>query len=244
MGLVRKLVHAVDNYGFWGAMKRGLTPASGEPEQSRVLVEGTANPFDDANGTETGGYIPGEQLATGARADFYSTAYYGITATTLRQAIEFLPESPKKFTFVDLGCGKGRALLVAGGFAFKQVIGVELAPELYEVAKKNTAPYERISVVLGDAASVVFPEGPLVVFLYHPFLAPVLQWVLRNLETQVKARRQKVYVLMANPSYPKVFARFPFLEPVWETRFGMSAEEAAVDRHGSVTERYVLYKSA
>src|SRR5690348_8785344 len=39
--------------------------------------------------------------------------------------------------FVDLGSGKGKALLIAGQLSFKRVIGVELDQELSESARSN-----------------------------------------------------------------------------------------------------------
>jgi hypothetical protein len=45
------------------------------------------------------------------------------------------------FTFIDLGSGKGRALLMASAYPFKRIIGVEFMPELHRVAQENIRKY-------------------------------------------------------------------------------------------------------
>ena len=52
---------------------------------------------------------------------------------------------PTEFTFVDLGCGKGRAVLMASELPFREVIGVDIAPDLCKVAEQNVASYFRRS---------------------------------------------------------------------------------------------------
>ncbi len=45
------------------------------------------------------------------------------------------------FTFIDLGSGKGRVLLMASEYPFQKIIGVEFMPELHRAAQKNIAGY-------------------------------------------------------------------------------------------------------
>jgi hypothetical protein len=45
------------------------------------------------------------------------------------------------FTFIDLGSGKGRVLLMAAAYGFKRIIGVEFMPELHRVAEENIRKY-------------------------------------------------------------------------------------------------------
>jgi len=47
----------------------------------------------------------------------------------------------RDFTFVDLGSGKGRVLLMASHYPFKRIIGVEFIPELHQVAQENIRKY-------------------------------------------------------------------------------------------------------
>src|SRR6476646_1262783 len=52
-----------------------------------------------------------------------------------------LSQSVGDFTFIDLGCGKGRVLLMASDYPFQKIVGVEFMPDLVGAAQKNIAGY-------------------------------------------------------------------------------------------------------
>jgi SAM-dependent methyltransferase len=91
-------------------------------------------------------------------------------------------------TFVDLGAGMGRAVLLAARHPFRQVVGVEISRALYEIARENLALANAdgrrcrdVRLVCADAASYRFPRGALVVYLYNPFDGSVLAGILDRL---------------------------------------------------------------
>src|SRR5882724_11839191 len=49
------------------------------------------------------------------------------------------------FTFIDLGSGKGRTMLMASDYPFRHILGIELLPQLNAVAQKNIAVYKKDS---------------------------------------------------------------------------------------------------
>ena len=239
----RRLIHGIDHHGFRGAIRQALRITSGSADTGAVREEFAPHPFDQAHQVDTSGLVRGEDIDSGSRSDLYITAYYGISPSSLRQALKHLPEPVDTYTFVDLGCGKGRALLVAAERPFRRVAGVEISPELARIAQANTAREPRIHIEQGDAATFAFPDEPLVIFLYHPFLPPVLKKVLRNLQQTRAGSVHPTFLLYANPAYQRVIARFPFLKLVWHHRFALSVEDAAVDRHGIEDEPYALYQT-
>lgn len=96
------------------------------------------------------------------------------------------------FTFVDFGCGKGRVLLIASQFPFRQVLGVEFSTQLVEIARQNAARFRTlglskcpVNIVCQNAASFVPPASPLVVWMFTPFKGEMLRSVLRNLVAHV-----------------------------------------------------------
>jgi SAM-dependent methyltransferase len=198
------------------------------------------HPFDLAHATDTGGHIPGNLLTP---ANLWNTAYYAISPSTLTQALQLLPEPATGHVFIDLGCGKGRALLVAAHFPFAHLLGVELSSGLCDSARANTSPNPRIAILHADAASILYPEAPLLLFLYHPFLAPQLRRVLSNLQRQRRTSPHPTWLLYANATYDRTMAGFPFLEQVWDHSVPLSAEDAAADRHRITHERYTLYRA-
>ena len=110
-----------------------------------------------------------------------------------------------KFTFIDIGSGKGRALLLASEFGFRRIIGIELLPELVEVARENAKTFKQrgshseIELICGDATKFPFPSEPAVVFLFNPLPEPALRTLLENLARSLREYPRTVYVAYANP---------------------------------------------
>ena len=102
------------------------------------------HPFDLEFGIRTSGLIAGRHLKSGHRNDRNITAYYGVAPSVLQGLVvrwrRIRPVAPiEEFTFVDLGAGMGRAMLLASEYPFRSVVGVELNPTLARIARKNVA---------------------------------------------------------------------------------------------------------
>jgi SAM-dependent methyltransferase len=110
------------------------------------------------------------------------------------------------FTFIDLGSGKGRTLLMASDYGFRRIVGVELIPALHQIAQENVRQYKSesqkcfaLEAICADATTFSFPEEPLVVFLFNPFGETGMRQMVANLEQSRSARPRPVYVLYHNP---------------------------------------------
>jgi predicted RNA methylase len=108
-------------------------------------------------------------------------------------------------TFMDLGAGMGRAVLLASEIGFKAVVGVELHPGLAGIAKKNVkrwreAGRERapMKIVEADAVEFTLPDGPLLAFLFNPFGAAVLRRLLKTWRALLAARPQALDIVYVN----------------------------------------------
>ena len=209
---------------------------------------GAVHPFDATHGVETGGLIPASELATGHSSDAHVTAYYGVAPSILRRLVELWLETEpahpiEEWTFVDIGAGKGRAMLVASEFPFKQVAGVELNPAMAGVAQRNVDhwiesrkrdPTARrhapIRLLAQDALEFQFPKSPCVAFLFHPFEAPLLKKLLRRMEEQFTGRPGELDVLYVNAECAAVFKANPAFRQVWFGMVKMSPEDHAADK--------------
>ena len=112
----------------------------------------------------------------------------------------------RDFTFIDLGSGKGRTLLMASDYPFRRIIGVELLPSLHQVAQQNLRQYKSesqkcfaLASICGDATDFPLPEDPLVIFLFNPFPESGMRRVVANLEQSLRVHPRPVYVLYHNP---------------------------------------------
>lgn len=112
----------------------------------------------------------------------------------------------KDFTFIDLGSGKGRTLLMAADYPFRCILGVELLTSLNEIAQQNLAQYHSESQkcfamesICADATTFPLPEGALVIYLFNPFTESGLRRGFANLEKSMEAHPRPVYVVYHNP---------------------------------------------
>ena len=119
-----------------------------------------------------------------------------------------LPRDLHDHTFIDIGCGKSRTLLLASRYPFAEIIGVEFARELVAIARGNIARFRHqpqecrvLSVVEVDAAAYDFPEVPLVVYFYNPFLKDVFDIVLGNLVSSLERRPRKCFIVYGSSSH-------------------------------------------
>ncbi len=208
------------------------------------------HPFDEQYGVETGGLIFAEKLRADRRKAYWATAYYGISPAVLWAALERLALDWQRYTFVDIGCGKGRALLAATRFPFRGAVGVELSPELAEVARENVARFEApwrqpmpIEVIAGDATETSLPEGPLVLSLYHPFAAPVMRRFLAQLERKRARDGDEMWILYTNPELDPMLSGVPWLERQWDACLPLPIEEQEANHFGVEWERVVAYRT-
>jgi SAM-dependent methyltransferase len=89
-------------------------------------------------------------------------------------------------SFVDIGCGKGRACFYAAKY-FRKVIGVDLSQTLVEKANSNLISFagsrQNIEFKCSNAESFILPPSRCVVFLFNPFGASILKkFVVNNYE--------------------------------------------------------------
>jgi SAM-dependent methyltransferase len=149
----------------------------------------------------------------------------------VRDALSVIPD-PERRTFVDLGCGKGRALVIASEFPFKSIFGVELSPDLVAQARRNVAVVKarhpqrtRIEVAHGDAMVVPFPEGDLVVFLFHPFHRELVSAMLARLEEAAGRSNREIFIIYENPVYGDAIDAAPWLHRWYSKKVAYDAEE-------------------
>jgi hypothetical protein len=127
----------------------------------------------------------------------------------------------RKFTFIDIGSGKGRVLLMAADYPFRRILGVELLTELHRVAKENISKYQSdsqqcfaIDCLLGDASEFTFPPESTVLYLFNPLPESRLTRMIGNLERSLREHPRALYVLYHNPLLERVLSRSVVFERI------------------------------
>jgi SAM-dependent methyltransferase len=162
----------------------------------------------------------------------FHSPYQATDPALFREMMASLPIEFDQFTFVDLGSGKGRTLLMASEYPFRKIVGVELIAELHRAAEENIRLYRsatqrcsQIEAVCADACEFVLPATPLVLYLFHPLPEVGLQRVLRNLERSLEQSPRPGWIVYHNPAMDSI----------------LGASRALVRAGG--TEQYSVFKN-
>ena len=130
------------------------------------IKRGSGMVFDWLHQVDTGsGAAKNLEIASANRDQ--GIAYDSCPWSTLRQALRMLSLPVAGFTFVDIGCGKGKVLLSAAALPFRRIVGVEFSSYLSRVAEQNLASarlFRRqcpsVEIVCADAVHYPIPEEP------------------------------------------------------------------------------------
>ena len=104
-------------------------------------------------------------------------------------------------TFVDVGSGMGRVVLMAARRPFRRIIGVERSEEFNEVARSNIARNRHrllcddIEFLSVDAQQWEVPDDVTVVYLYCPFPSPIFERLVENLIASIDRAPRHVRVI-------------------------------------------------
>lgn len=135
----------------------------------------------------------------------FHSPYQPTAPELFREMMGALPIELERFTFVDIGSGKGRTLLMASEFPFKKIVGVELMEELHRAAEENIRAYRattradtRMAAVLADARGFDFPNEPLVVYLFNPLSEVGLRELMARLRHSVEEWPRPVWIVYHN----------------------------------------------
>ncbi|HMK05031.1 MAG TPA: class I SAM-dependent methyltransferase [Ferruginibacter sp.] len=155
----------------------------------------------------------------------HTTIYMPSSYELLEDLFSQLNASPTKSLthFLDIGCGKGRALCVAAHQGIPKVTGIDLAKELSDAAKENLAatkqkiPSLNYNVINNDAFYFEIPADVDCIFLFNPFDEIIMSGVVNNIVKSLKKHRRKIIVLYINPLQKQLFSRVGFKE-TWHTK--------------------------
>ena len=192
----------------WRAFTSGFTYLS------RVANPAEVDDFDRIWNVSTSGATSLWHMSIDSPNAKFGAAYSPSEPEWIERGLACLREDFSTFDFIDLGCGKGRALLVASHYGFRKLIGVEFAAELVEEARRNLqlSGINAAEIIREDAANFLFPDGNLAVYLFNPFSSHVLRPVLDRLAG--RRGRHKTYLIYVNPLHASLVDITPGFQPV------------------------------
>lgn len=167
--------------------------------------------------------IPGKKITVSALFGD-SNLYEAVDYWLIHNIIKPLEPKPADVVF-DIGCGMGRVLCVFARMDVKKCIGIEVSPELAEIAVKNSQKlYSRgaeITIINKDAVYADYSDGTIY-WLFNPFGADTLHMVLDRIHETLVAHPRKIYLVYAYPVHEKVLESKSWLKCVGGKSFWYS----------------------
>ncbi len=163
--------------------------------------------FDLSRNVRTSGNISLRQAGLAAEEFPDSEWYMPARPAHIRKALRDASiKDVSNFSYVDLGSGKGRTLLIAAELPFRRVIGVELSRTLHQEACANIGRFRfwkqrctAIESLQADAKDFIFPQDDLLVYLFNPFGRDTMARVLGNLQASLALHPRRLVVVLLWP---------------------------------------------
>lgn len=174
------LKNSYQMFGFWETCLHVAIAFLNAAIMYLMLIASRPDRFDVKYGTETNEIVAVDDAEISDDTVRKSAILYvPIREVVLRHILSYLSSLDlSQFSFIDLGCGKGRAILIASEYPFIEILGVEASPKLCTVAQSNIEYFlnvsdqvkcKNIQVRCEDASKTKFLNTGLVVDMYHPF---------------------------------------------------------------------------
>lgn len=161
-------------------------------------------------------YLNGEKIESD-NLD-HASIYQGANYYLVEKAFEYLKDENANNRITDLGCGKGRVLVIAAHYGFTMVTGVDFAPLLCAKAERNIDkvkilfPSSNFKIICSDAVNYKIEKDTNVFFFFNPFDDVIMLQVVKNILSSLKENGRKIYVVYVNPLHKDIFLSAGFTE--------------------------------
>jgi SAM-dependent methyltransferase len=152
--------------------------------------------------------------------------YEPLNYWSAEQLMSFLTAADKKQAFLDMGCGKGRLLVVAAHAGFETLYGVDMAPELCEASQQTIAtiqdryPHTDFHIQQADAGNYSIPDEVGVICMFNPFGNPTMKRFIQQVQESLNRQPRSLAILYANPRCKEDWLEAGFKEVNSYSKFG------------------------
>jgi SAM-dependent methyltransferase len=170
------------------------------------------HPIDLQYGTDTSGFVDPLALQRDASLVSQLRPYMGSQPTIIRRALDALGDIAG-YTFIDIGCGKGRPMIVASEYPFALALGYDISADLVRTANANAVVMARrypqrppIRALHANVSDLQFPSGNVVVFMFNPFGPELMASLLEKIEAGLASGAlEHLFIVYDNPVCGEVF---------------------------------------
>jgi len=160
-------------------------------------------------GIRTFGAHASDELSIDADSKWGGHLYQPSSSVLFEKTLNVLPFKLADKVFLDIGSGKGRALILAAEAGFRKVIGVEYAAELNDLAHTNIErvrdrfPNTEFELQEGDALQYDIPEEVDVIYLFNPFDETATKELLKKVKPAFE-RMKPLFLIYVHPVHCNV----------------------------------------
>ncbi len=189
-----QLKYSLRHRGAWNTLAMGLTELRKDWEL----------------GINTLGNKTADELTIDCGSKDVGHFYQPSSSILFEKAMNQLPFNFSDKVFLDLGSGKGRALVLAAEAGFRKVIGVEYAAELNDIAHTNIEkvrgkfPLTEFVLTEGDALTYEISEEVDVIYLFNPFDEVAIETLVNRLKP-IFERDHLIYLIYVHPVHCLIF---------------------------------------
>jgi len=154
---------------------------------------------------------------TGDNLD-HASIYQACNYYILEKGFDYLGSINENKNIIDLGCGKGRAMIVAAHYGFQNITGIEFARALCLSAENNIReirkiyPSVKFNIICDDVINYKIEKDQTVFFFFNPFDEVIMLKVVKNILSSFKENERKIYIMYANPVHKEIFLSADFKE--------------------------------
>lgn len=185
--------------------------------------------FDAEYGFDTRTEVAVDDLDIDQEDKLQAEKYKPTRARYFRQLLRRI-HIPRHGTFVDVGCGKGRVLMLAAEHGFDRVVGLEISANLCDLAQNNIERFRRryhnappINVVCGNVLDYSFQDVETVFFLYSPFERDLTRQFLDKVRASLERNPRQLFIVINEFHFPELLENEPLLSHVFSFKYGAAA---------------------
>tara|TARA_Y200000002_G_scaffold383102_1_gene403227 strand:- start:7379 stop:8053 length:675 start_codon:yes stop_codon:yes gene_type:complete len=143
----------------------------------------------------------------------YMSSWTSVIKKSIKKSFEIINLPPNDYDIIDLGCGKGKVLLVISkmfknGKISPRLIGIDYSKDLINIAKKNLDCINASNVTLinNDVVEIDinFYKKNVILYLYNPFDEKVLSKILDIV------KNKNIIAIYNNPLHSEVFRKYNY----------------------------------
>lgn len=117
---------------------------------------------------------------------------------------------------IDIGCGKGGSLITLAKYPFKKLAGIDLSPDLINVAQENLRKMgiRNVALYCCDASNFSNFDEFDYIYMYNPFPCQVMEKVMIHISESIVRSPRDLIIIYNSPECHEVILKTSLFEHI------------------------------